>query len=250
MERKLEGDLALQVTDVCNMNCDICLRGPSRKRKISKEIIDATLNKYSYITQLTFTGGEPTLNMEAIKYTIKRIKETNLRIGGFYIVTNAKFYCPELILALLELYAYCDEKYVCGLAVSVDEYHDPYDETAYEIYSQLPFFVTEKEHHNGWTDDIINRGNALINGYGTYDKEVLEFDPEYAECYDGEIRYDGIMYVNSRGYVFFDCDLSYEMQDKLKNLNVLKDNIADWMYKKIVDFNDGFAEAYAEAAIS
>ena len=136
--KKINGDLILEVTQRCNMDCDHCLRGKCRNVNITHEIIDATLDKFGYIGMLTFTGGEPTLNVEAIEYTVEQIKKRGISIGGFYVVTNAQKFSARLVTALLQLYVISDEREMCGLTVSVDEFHDDYDETAYDIYSAYP----------------------------------------------------------------------------------------------------------------
>ena len=69
---KIAGHLAIEVTQRCNLNCDHCLRGCARNVNITKEIIDKTLDNFEHISSITFTGGEPTLNPEAIIYTIDK----------------------------------------------------------------------------------------------------------------------------------------------------------------------------------
>ena len=228
--KKINGDLILEVTQRCNMDCDHCLRGKCRNVNITHEIIDATLDQFGYIGMLTFTGGEPTLNVEAIEYTVEQIKKRGISIGGFYVVTNAQKFSARLVTALLQLYVISDEREMCGLTVSVDEFHDDYDETAYDIYSCLPFFRTDKEHRNyDLGEYLINRGNAEEYGIGTRDMDVTMFSPEYAEVYNDEISFTEYIYINAKGYVFFDCDLSYKMQDELQTINVLTDDISEWM---------------------
>lgn len=232
---KIAGNLAIEVTQRCSLACDHCLRGCARNVDITKEIIDKALDNFDYISSIVFTGGEPTLNVEAIAYTIEQIKARNIGVGSFYLVTNCVQFSAELVIKLLELYAYCYEKEMCGLCVSVDGFHDNKDREAYEMYSALGFFRTDKEHKNIWDGGIINRGNAKEYGIGTFDKPVEEFSPNSAELYDGYIEYQDIVYINAKGDVFFDCDLSYELQDEYRTINVLNESIAEWMFAQMYE---------------
>lgn len=232
---KIAGHLAIEVTQRCNLNCDHCLRGCARNVNITKEIIDKTLDNFEHISSITFTGGEPTLNPEAIIYTIDQIKARGISVGSFYLVTNCVNFSGEVVLKLLELYALCYEKEMCGLCVSVDEFHDNRDMDAYDMYSALGFFRTDKEHEDGWNGGIINRGNAKEYSIGTFDKKILQFNPEYAEMFDNAIQFDDVLYVNARGDVFFDCDLSYELQDENRSINVVNESIAEWMFMQMYD---------------
>lgn len=232
---KIAGDLAIEVTQRCNLNCDHCLRGCSRNKNISYEVIDKILDNYAHISSILFTGGEPTLNVEAISYTIDQIKKRGISVGCFYVVTNGVQFSKELVWKLLEFYAYCSEKDFCGLCISVDEFHQNLSQEAYDMYSGLAFFRNDKEHSNGWDGEIINRGNAMEYGLGTFDKSIGEFSPDCAEMWDDHIQYDNILYVNVDGWVFFDCDLSYDMQDKNHTINVKDDSIAEWMFAEMYE---------------
>jgi len=237
MARKLKigGQLAIEVTQRCNLSCDHCLRGCARNVNVTKEIINKVLDNFEYISSITFTGGEPTLNVEAIIYIIDEIKRRGIGVGNFYLVTNCVNFSGELVLKLLEFYVYCDDKEMCGLCVSVDGFHDQRDFNAYDMYSALEFFRTDKEHNGIWDGGIINRGNAKEYGMGTFDKPVMQFNPEYAEIFDNVINYDELIYVNAEGYVFYDCDLSYELQDENRTINVMEESIAEWMFMQMYE---------------
>lgn len=234
---KIAGDLAIEVTQRCNLNCDHCLRGCSRNVNVSHEVIDKTLDNYEYISNILFTGGEPTLNVEAISYTIDQIKSRGIGVGSFYIVTNGVNFSKELVWKLLEFYAYCSEKEYCGLCVSVDEFHHNLSKEAYDMYSGLAFFRKDKEHSNGWDGGIINRGNAAEYGLGTFENSISEFNPESAEMWDDHIQYYDMIYVNAEGWLFFDCNLSYDMEDENRTINVKDDSIAEWMFAQMYENN-------------
>lgn len=59
-------NLCLEVTRRCNMGCAHCLRGNAEDLDMSHETIEQVLGQVDVIGQVTFTGGEPSLNVDAI----------------------------------------------------------------------------------------------------------------------------------------------------------------------------------------
>lgn len=62
-------DVVIEVTRRCNMCCAHCLRGDAEAVDIQERYIDAFLDSFAnagYISSLTFTGGEISLNIPAI----------------------------------------------------------------------------------------------------------------------------------------------------------------------------------------
>lgn len=60
----------IEVTRRCNMCCAHCLRGDAESIDIQEKYIDAFLDSFetgAYISSLTFTGGEISLNIPAIR---------------------------------------------------------------------------------------------------------------------------------------------------------------------------------------
>ena len=132
----------IEVTRRCNMCCAHCLRGDAESIDIQEKYIDAFLDNFekgAYISSLTFTGGEISLNIPAIRYTLKAVKERGIAVGSFYMVTNGKAVdkMADLAMASLEWWAYCDEKddYMCGLCISSDNFHEviPYENIAEQM---------------------------------------------------------------------------------------------------------------------
>jgi MoaA/NifB/PqqE/SkfB family radical SAM enzyme len=231
-ERKyIEGELILEVTRKCNLNCKHCLRGQCQDVNIKYKTIDATLEQFAYITCIVFTGGEPSLNVRAMRYTFEKIKELDIGLGSFYIVTNAVKYSPGMVKLCNEMYDYCDEQDCCGLAVSIDQFHGK-KRDAYYLYRELPYYVHDKEQDNGKMESwmILDRGNAYENGIGQNHREISNFYAEYAEIVGNAVSPDGYVYVNAIGNVYFDCDLSYKMQDEIETKNIKNWDVASWMY--------------------
>ena len=78
----------IEVTRRCNMCCAHCLRGDAESIDIQEKYIDAFLDSFekgAYISSLTFTGGEISLNIPAIRYTLKAVKVWS---GGIIAMTR------------------------------------------------------------------------------------------------------------------------------------------------------------------
>ena len=96
----------IEVTRRCNMCCAHCLRGDAESIDIQEKYIDAFLDSFekgAYISSLTFTGGEISLNIPAIRYTLKAVKERGIAVGSFYMVTNGKAVDKMADLAMASL---------------------------------------------------------------------------------------------------------------------------------------------------
>ena len=72
--------LILEVTRRCNMCCAHCLRGEAENIDMQKETIDKVLDLVDKIECVTFSGGEPSLNLPLIQYfLIEQNKKENFR---------------------------------------------------------------------------------------------------------------------------------------------------------------------------
>ena len=103
-------NLAIEVTRKCNLKCDHCLRGDSQKLNIPLVYIDILLNQVYSIGHFCPTGGEPSLNVPAIKYFIDGCKKRHIPIETFYIATNGVKITEEFIEICKELYDMCKNK--------------------------------------------------------------------------------------------------------------------------------------------
>lgn len=138
--------LVLEVTRQCNMRCAHCLRGDAQCVDMPNKIIDKVLDSVSEIYSVTFTGGEPSLNIDAIRYFFRRSEELGKLPMSFYIATNGKENQEELAIELLKWYPKMEEKESCGASISVDRYHeaDATDPDS-DILRGLVFYRDDKE---------------------------------------------------------------------------------------------------------
>ena len=86
-------NVVIEITRRCNMCCAHCLRGDAENVDIQERYIDAFLDSFekgACISYIVFSGGEISLNIPAIRYILKAVKERNISVGSFYMVTNGK----------------------------------------------------------------------------------------------------------------------------------------------------------------
>ena len=97
------------LTNVCNQRCIYCQAGESHTSlmplTICKKAVDLAVQSPVSGVTIEFQGGEPTLNPDAIRYTVKYAKELFYKKGKnvcFSIVTNFTNYDPDLFRFLIE----------------------------------------------------------------------------------------------------------------------------------------------------
>jgi hypothetical protein len=212
-------NITLEVTRRCNMACDHCLRGDAQNMDMTTEVVDRLLDAVHGhgIGHITFTGGEPTLNIPIIRYVADQLKERGVGLGSFYVVTNGKVESIELVHALIDLYVMSDEKEMCGLVISNDQYHEGYDNP--QMYPALKFFNPDG---HGPSDEryVISEGRANEMGFGgrSYTPETLELDVN-----DDYVSVGSTLHVSANGNVFPGCDASYDRIDEETIGNILKE---------------------------
>lgn len=223
-------NLIIEITRRCNFSCAHCLRGDAEKRDIDFKIIDALLNNdIDYIGTITFTGGEPSLNVPAINYFIDQCKERGVDVGGFYIATNGgkTSGSMEFLQAVIKLYCYCSDNEISCVEISNSDYHiNDQDEDAKKRLKCLSF-VRERDHldyryliHEGRAKELNEMNGTAEDARKITPSKELKIDE------DNRLLSDEV-YINCKGDVVLACDLSYRRQDKNKIGNVLTDKLKD-----------------------
>ncbi len=236
--------LIIEVTRRCNMNCEHCLRGCSQNVNIPFETIDKIFEGVQEVYSLTFTGGEPFLNVDAIEYTLKYVKEHLIPVHSIFVVTNGKHFEERYISVMNQWIVYVvsqnvslDIKLECtdrlweseelfnysGIAVSRDPYHEPIPMENYIRYKMLSYYSDVKERESYGTG-LILEGNAYENGLYGRESFADEFDFSDWEEEDfetGEDKTVGLVYISCLGEVLADCDRSYEhmKEENIGNIN-------------------------------
>ena len=214
-------NLILEVTRRCDMTCDHCLRGDMQKKDIKHTTIDNLLigNEIDYISSVTFTGGEPSLNTPAIRYFLDTCENNSIGIGGFYIATNGKTENEEFLKILMDLYLYCDDNECTQVQVSRDDYH--YDQNE-EWIDKLKILRFVDEKQNLEYRHVIAEGKGAWNSDG----RKIKIYERHIVADDGHIENDEL-YINVNGDILTNCDLSYTRQNREKIGNINNDKLIE-----------------------
>ena len=122
---------------------------------------------------------------------------------------------------MLDLHSSCSEKRDCVLTISGDQYHGWRSEKALEMYSALPFYSGMWLTRKIEDDNLLDEGMAQRNGIGRRENKnistaISDYDYDSSSLYIGDM-----VYINAKGDVLLDCDLSYVNQKKYAIGNVM-----------------------------
>lgn len=130
-------NLSIEITRRCNMSCAHCMRGDAEHVDIPLKHISTLLRHVRHIQHFNITGGEPSLNVRAIRHILNRVRAYGITVNNFYIVTNgsAASRSSEFIEACAALYEYQEEKEQGAysghmLEMSDDRFHDAREHAA------------------------------------------------------------------------------------------------------------------------
>lgn len=222
MSKKINhvSSLVLEVTRRCNMQCEHCLRGCSQSADMDKQLVDTILTNVESIGSVTFSGGEPTLNLPIIEYFFEQASWLGVGIGSFFVATNGLVNQFELAKILMERFDDMDDKEYCEVSLSTDAFHTPVK----NFLKHLSFYSESKEYeYNESFEHLINVGFAKENGIGDKNRRIpaaeFNFDIESSynfdvSMFDDEALVDiEMLYISATGLVAADCDCSYDMVD-------------------------------------
>lgn len=208
--------LVIEVTRRCNMRCAHCLRGEAQNLDITHEILEE-IAKTITPCEVTFTGGEPTLNNSAIRDYFALAKKYGTLPSSFYVVTNGETSAElqkELALTLLEAYPDMDDVDMCGVAVSRDMYHGFGAKDNATILRGLSFYHNDDKFVSAKMggDWLINTGRANENGIGVRNPPPISESLE--DVFEDEITEDEanceMLYIAANGNIVDSCDNDYE----------------------------------------
>jgi len=203
----MEGSIIIEVTRKCNIRCMHCLRGEMVNKDIDFSYIDKLLDQYTSIYSVTFTGGEPSLNVPAINHFLEEVKRRNIHVGSFFMYTNGVKISEEFVVTCLRLYAYCYEKDMCNVTVSNDVYHAEESNYNTELLDGLGFFHRKYTKEATQVEYLLYQGLAMDNFYCKNEVKVspITTQEEFNDSND--------VYLNAEGNIINGCDWSYENQD-------------------------------------
>lgn len=213
--------LVIEVTRKCNLSCSHCLRGCAENLDINNSYITTMLeaiNKLQVSYEVTFSGGEPMLNLKAIEHYITECKRLNISHSSFYISTNGISNNDEqFIILLLKLYSMSYIKELCAVDISNDEFHDEVNQDLYEesLLSGLSFASKKFTENYQEIKYLINQGNYQSNfntGRSLTPVKIENFENIHNFLEETHI------YLNAKGNVISGCDWSYNNQDNNKDI--------------------------------
>lgn len=137
-------NLSIELTRRCNMKCRHCLRGEAQEVDIDHKYIDSLLDQTELIGSLYLTGGEPTLNLDAMEYIVDGLCKRGIPLLNFSISINGLIYSERFIEIIKSFKRIIDisrsrclsdgNKYQpqeeisrCQIGVSLDDHHDQHD---------------------------------------------------------------------------------------------------------------------------
>lgn len=214
--------LVVEITRQCNMQCEHCMRGDPEPVDFYCSLSERLCSQLKHIDALTLTGGEPSLAVKEIKYLLHYLKNYQVTVGGFFVSTNACEYSAEFLEVLDELYDYCEKPLLCGLSISMDQFHSPPSPEAVSKYKEKQYYNPCKEKGTIPPYAILREGRAQKDEIG----RIESLPSNYIYDYDIQGIYFGIndiIYINACGDVLLDSDLSYRSQ-KHHSLGNIKDN--------------------------
>lgn len=226
-------ELVIETTRRCNMACAHCLRGDAQDKDITSQILSCFFNSLTdgaEIGDLTFTGGEISLNVPLIQKTLELCQKKKLRIGSFFMVTNGKDSrkIHDLALVAEKWEQYISDIEQSGLALSKDRFHEP-------IAPENEQFITELAFYDDCKDMTLPRYRnsvALLNEGRAKNLDCQKAEPDtqplrIQQSESGTLSVsEGLIYLAANGNVLSDCDLSYDHEDARAIVNVQE---KDWL---------------------
>ncbi len=213
----------ISLTRECNLNCDYCFVEKNNGKmdiETAKKVVDFIFQSPSPFLIIEFTGGEPLLNFDVLKFIVEyskqKARETNKKIF-FTLTTNATIVNDEIFSFL--------KNNNVNVTVSIDgpkEIHDKHRNNSYEIVvnnikkfkerginlSYLP--VVTKESIKKWKEVVdfyvFNLQSEEIHWKYIYppffhfnNKEVWNYSAEeFVESWKNVVNY--LISLNERGF--------------------------------------------------
>lgn len=237
---KLEfDDLIIETTRRCNMHCAMCIRGNTEEKDMTMQTLRPILKHTTSINTIIFSGGEPSLNINIMKQVLNYVKQHDIPVYAFYIVTNAKEITPQFLYILDMWYIYCmccgGDEDCSGIAISKDNFHE--EIPAENEYALKAFKIYRPDKEVDFREYfLIPRGRAAqlkennTNGYQFSDRTIrTELSIETIDNSEYHIYEE--CYISVNGDITADCNLSYEEIEKFAVGNT-KDTSAFFDYIK------------------
>ncbi len=229
-------DLTLEITRRCNMRCAHCMRGAPQRLDMTEEVIRCVFRQIDSIGTLSITGGEPSLKPELIHEIWQQMVWQKVSMGYFYVVTNGRstYKRQAFLEALDKLEGWSDEKELCCMVVSQDQFHKWDHEPSFRYFHEAlddygEWFSRDYIKLGERKDPIINviaEGRGVTMGTGNSD--IRQQEPWKVTEYNGEMSVDEeSIAISANGNVTSSCDMSFARIDKEHKGNILETPLRD-----------------------
>lgn len=193
--------LVIEITRDCNFKCNHCLRGEEEKNKnfdkklFRKFLIDNNIKK---ISDLTLSGGEPTLNLNAMKDILELLKHYQVELDNFFIATNGSKLDFEFLEIVSDFYNYSNKETRSNSYVKISNSSWHKEERAknniklnditnvtnpedlYTFISDNIIDKYSKQFINEVTDNLIEEQYEYLDENDEfYDKNIKKFKKKY-----------------------------------------------------------------------
>lgn len=249
-------NLGMIVTEKCNLDCQHCMRGKKCDKKMSDEVIEATLSQFWAIENLCICGGEPTLAVDVIEKIFNYIIKNNILIRQVTAVINGTIYSSDFLECLDMI-----ENYILTLGlkrsetsyftISNDKYHEEERKRLkldaefirnVENYKKSKYFLgiqglnpktkLFREGNATKLDDSLTVPLKVFPPIVTHIGKKIWGNFFLEDIENGICHIGCIVTVNCNGTIT-DCNASFLNQEDIYNYgNVLNDSIYDVCIKR------------------
>lgn len=263
MQKVYIKNLMLEVTRRCNMACPHCLRGEAQDMDVSFAVLENLLARVDGIRELVFTGGEPSLNPDAMLETLRLCRIHHIPVHTVWIATNGRRLSDRFIKACHKWNAYTvktyydnpfhkmsgteiltqimkdrsqegyvEREYGCYTTVSLDMFHEELDMNDLIKLLALPNPVADKVHIENDPYDtrwVIGEGRAVENGIAEpaensrFGSYAYSIEETGIPVDEGRIEE---LYVSCDGSLLKNCDYSYENMKRFARGKIIN---KDWL---------------------
>jgi len=203
--------LTVEITRKCNAKCEHCLRGDAQNLTMHREFINHLAYNITGVTDLTFSGGEPSLAIPEIQHFLGQLDRGHKSIKSqLYIVTNGQENTKELI----DTMRWWKERHTDTIPVLIasnTSMHPELPPQNKKLIEQCGFGTIGPRTDSMENRVIILEGRAIKNWekIGSY-KSAYREEP-YPDFNKERIKEPVV--VNTLGYVINGATYSYETQD-------------------------------------
>ena len=237
-------ELGIELTRRCNEKCEHCLRGPAENVDLSKEIIDSLFdnNNIRLIENLLLSGGEPTMNSEALSYLVDKIIEKRVVVGTYRVIVNGTYYDPKFGLAIRRLHEYIDRigwnktynimnaNSFGRIGISQDQYHKEANKEIIDKLLELPSEIVILDAELS-SYGLLPYGRALDNDLSSNKPNLSKLENREGTYvlmkYDEEGVQFNKQYICANGNVCLDPNYPFKVLDEYRIGNVLDSNLLE-----------------------